>query len=295
MKKVLLLSCLLCLFCGCSIFEIKQEHYKKNFGKIPQEGVMSAESTASLARASTEVNKGLSRIKGLFEHSEAMDPVIFVKKSQKMYPQVEAVYDFSFLMIDFFGAMLTEIDWDNPDKFLDDLKAERDSYKKAQVEKKELEQKYEQDKKAWEQNLMQKDNIVKDKDAEMQSRDGQWSMKLAFWVKVTWWLVVFAGIWLFWPYLFAVVKKKLAGMTWKVALGTTDLFKKGAGQTFSALQKYRNHLKDKIQNGGTAEEKKAKEDELNMLDSFLRNAQDKDVKDFIKVQKEKKKINPDLL
>jgi len=286
MKK-LIVSIFLWVVCsGCAIFEVTQEHYRKDFGRIPQEGTMSVESSASLSRAATEVNKGLGKVKGLFDHADVIAPEHFVKKAMEMYDQIKADYDFSFILTDFLGSMLSEIDWDDPDAYFEQLKSEKEAYKKVQIEKRELEAEFDQAQKDFQQNLMQKDKVIQDKDGEMQARDGKWSMRMATWVKAVWWLAIVAGLFLFGPLLLAIIKAKLAGATWRAAIGGARIIKKSADQTYKGLQAFRERLKQNIEAGEHSESARMFLDDLN---TKMENFQDDDVKVFIKSRKEKMK------
>ena len=104
MKKLIILF-LLCA--SCSIVEFKQSHYKRDIPNIPTKEITSVEDVGAIAVGATEINKGFAQI--YYEGVEALDQ------------KVKVLWDFSYNVMGFLGVAWESIDWDNPEKWLDQV------------------------------------------------------------------------------------------------------------------------------------------------------------------------------
>ena len=258
---------------GCSIVEVKQDHYRRDFGKLPQKETISVQDAGAVSVGATEMNKGLNWI--------------YYKGVKELDSRVKVLLDFSYTVMGFLGVAWESIDWDNPDEWFKQAEQKKKEMEEALKNEKERALKLEKETNDLLHNLAQRDKIIKDKDAEMQARDGKWSAKLSGWFKFFSWiigLILFLGL-LYWLYTSAI--KMVAGLPLKVAMFGGKTVSKGIKQVVEGVQEARLRIKHELENGATEEEKKTLEKALNILHSSLDRAKNDDVHKLIDAIKDK--------
>jgi len=264
---------LLFLSFGCSIVEVKQDHYRRDFGKLPQKEVISVQDAGAVSVGATELNKGLNWI--------------YYKGVEELDSRVKVMLEFSYTVMGFLGVAWESIDWDNPDEWFKQAEQKKKEMEEALKNEKNRTLKLEKETNDLLHNLAQRDKVIKDKDAEMQSRDGKWSAKLSWWVKLFSWLIgliLFLGL-LYWLYTSAI--KMIAGLPLKVAMFGGKTVAKGMKQVVHGIQEARLSIKHELENGSSPEEKEAMRKALSILHRSLDKVKNDDVDKLIDSLKDK--------
>ncbi len=241
---------------------MKQDHYKRDIGRIPRKESVSLESIGVMSTAITELNRGLNWV--------------FYEGVAKLDKRIEALLDFSYAVMGWIGAAGEKIDWDNPEKFFEQVQETEHKLNAALEEKRTLEKKFEDDHQAWLEDLASKDTIIRDKDGEMAARDGKWSARFSWWFRILVWLFIGLAIVAFVMYGWNVALRMIAGLPFKAALFSGKLLKKVAHSSIDGVQRYREILKRDAEQG----DEKA-EANLNVLKHCFDQSQDNDVRTVI--------------
>lgn len=271
-----IIAAVLYFMTGCSIIEVKQSHYKRDLGNVPERESLSIESIEAAAVGATEVNRGINWI-----YYQGVDP---------LNSRVKALLDFSYNVMGFLGVAWDRIDWDNPEEWFNEVKEKQDALDNALKEKASLEKKFQDEFERWQREMALKENAIKSKADELAANDGKWSAKLTWvWSLVKWsvFLVIFIALgW--WGYTGAV--KMIAGIPFKAAFFGGKAVAKLGKQVVNGIQKARLEIKDQIENGTSPEEKKAMEHALDILHRNLASAGNEEVHELIDAIKEKNKM-----
>ena len=263
-----LISCV-----GCSIIEVKQDHYKRDFGKIPKKEIITIEDAGAVSVGATELNKGLNWI--------------YYGGVEKENSRVKILLEFSYNVMGFLGVAWDSIDWDNPDEWFKQADEKQKAMEQALRNEKDRNLKLEKESQDLLQNLANNTKIIKDKDAEMQDRDGKWSAKFSWWIKILVWiigLILFLGL-AYWIYTSAI--KCIAGLPMKIAFFGGKTVAKGMKQVVAGIQEARLKIKDNIKNGGTEEEKHCMKKALDILHRSLDTAGNEEVHNLVNSIKNK--------
>lgn len=169
MKKIIVIF-LLIVCSGCSFISFPKSTYTDRVPRVPQKQTMSAESTAALAKAGTEINKGLADIKTLSEYANLIPKDEVIDILGRSRTRFRALYDYSYVILDFFGAIISDTDWDNPEEFFADIEKTKEELKKAQAEKRQIEEQYQKDMKKFHQDLLEMQGDLEKKEGELNKK-----------------------------------------------------------------------------------------------------------------------------
>lgn len=256
---------------GCSVIEVKQDHYRRDFGKIPVQQENSLQSIGAVATGATEINKGLNWV--------------YYEGVQPLNDRVKALLDFSYSVMGWLGVAWDEINWENPEEYFQQIENQKEKLSRALEEKEELKLKYEEEKKQFLHNLAEKDEVIEDKDAEMKARDGEWSVRFSWWVRFFVWIIVIILVLVTVIWIYKGVVRWLSGLPFKVAMFGTKTVSKGFKQLVQGVQEARLELKNEMEKGDESVKKV-----WNILHEKLNIARDEKVHNLIKDVKNKNKM-----
>jgi len=273
MKKIFIVFL---LFASCAIVEVKQSHYKREIPKIPTKEITGIEDVGAIAVGATEINKGMAKI--YFQGVDALDE------------KVKILWDFSYNVMGFLGVAWESIDWDNPEKWLDQVKQKQQAMETALKNEKESNIKLEKDLGEFKDKLAKTEKAVEDKAGELAANDGKWSAKFSWWFKLFLWIIILLLIVGFGWYAYGVIVRMIAGFPFKAALWGEKLVRKTAGQMISSVQNARLELKEKIRANGDKVKGEAFNEAWKIIHKHLEGIHDEDVKEAIESVKSKKHL-----
>lgn len=259
---------ILMLLQSCSLIKMESKYYKKEDGAPIQKQEMDFEDKQALAKGATVNSKVINEI--YYNGTEA--------KSK----EAKIALEFSYEVMGIFGVN-TDFDIDN----LESVKNAQLEMRKAVEESNRIIAKLEADVKAKE---LEKRNIVRDKEAELEANNGKWQAK---WGSLFWgWIWTIAIV-----FIAAIVLQVWSGVpifTWmfKGGINTIGMLKNGLKQTVSAVGDTIKELEETTKDDKLTEAERIEAKYwLDKMKENLKAKQDEIVKEHIKIIKEKSSTN----
>lgn len=283
-KIIIILVALLLLCSGCSLISVqKPDTYVDKIPTLPQEKRMSTEGMEALSVGATEINKGLGELKALITYADKFKPAEFAKEMKGFMTRIVTMWDFSYKVMGFLGVASRDIDWSNPEKYFEQIEAEKKALNKALGEYKEKEQEWKQEMDEFQRKLAEREKLVKSKREELENAKKGWRLKRNFSIGGLVGLFVLFNIILFAIQVFT--KVPVFNMFWG---GLIKVFK-GTKQLVAGVQDVREHFKREAPDRTyTAKEVK------DIIDGKLSKHTDESVKKLIKDVKNKHRIKEKL-
>lgn len=280
LTKIFIIVLMLLLCSGCSLISVRRpDTYVDKIPTLPQEERMSVEGMEALSVGATEINKGLGELKALITYADKFKPKAFAKEIKKFMTRIVTMWDFSYKVMGFLGVASRDIDWDNPDKYFEQIEAEKKALNSALSEYKEKEQQWKKDMDEFQRKLAEHEKLVKSKREELENAKKGWKIKRNFSIGGLLGLFVLFNIILFVIQVFT--KVPVFNMFWG---GLVKVFK-GTKQLVAGVQDVREHFKrENPDKTYTAREVKE------LIDGKLSKYTDESVKKLVKDIKNKHKI-----
>ncbi|MFW6172308.1 MAG: hypothetical protein ACOC5T_00990 [Elusimicrobiota bacterium] len=282
--RLFIITLLLLICSGCSLISVRRpDTYVDKIPTLPKEERMSVEGMEALSVGATEINKGLGELKALITYADKFKPEAFAKEIKKFMTRIVTMWDFSYKVMGFLGVSSRDIDWDNPEKYFEQIEAEKEALNSALSEYKEKEQQWKKNMDEFQQKLAEHEKLVKSKREELENTKKEWRIKRNFSIGGLLGLFVLFNLILFVIQVFT--KVPVFNMFWG---GLIKVFK-GTKQLVAGVQDVREHFKRESPDK-TYTAKEVKE----LIDGKLDKYTDENVKKLVKDIKKKYKIKENI-